>query len=206
MMTGMPDPDKELVSRMAAGRDEAFREFFDRFFPRVYRFCTRRLDDTAAEEVTQTVMVKAIRHIGSYRGEASVFTWLCQIARHEIAAHYRWRLRHQHVVAVEDNDSVRAELESLSADPELAPERLTDRRQTQDVVQLILDHLPGDYGRVLELKYMEGRSVDEIAERLATTPVAVQSMLARARRAFREQYAAVDEQLGGQAARPGVST
>lgn len=191
----MQETDEDLVRDMKAGRDPAFRRFFDRYFPRVYRFCVRRLDAASAEDVTQTVMVNAIRHIGRYRGEASLFTWLCQIARNEISAHYRRNRRHAAVTLIDDNEAVRAELESLDADPELSPERMEDRRRGQEVVQLILDYLPGDYGRVLEWKYMEGYSVEEIAERLATTPVAVQSMLARARNAFRKQYAAVADEM-----------
>lgn len=199
----MHEPDRDLVRRMTAGRDAAFREFFDHYFPRVYRFCTRRLADDAAEEVSQTVMINAIRNIAAYRGEASLFTWLCQIARHEVGAHYRRQQRHRAVVLVEDSEAVRAELESLSADPELAPDSVAEGTQGRELIQLILDHLPGDYGRVLEWKYVEGFSVDEIARRLATTPVAVQSMLARARSAFRKQYAAVDQELGDPAAAPG---
>lgn len=191
----MHDPDRDLARRMAAGRDEAFRLFFDRYFPRVYRFCSRRLDEQAAEDVSQMVMINAVRNIARYRGEASLFTWLCQIARHEVSAHYRRRQRHRDVVMVEDDPMVRSELESLSADPDLTPEGAADHRQSQELVQLILDHLPGDYGRVLELKYVEGYSVEEIAGRLATSPVAVQSMLARARNAFRAQYAAVADEV-----------
>jgi RNA polymerase sigma-70 factor, ECF subfamily len=190
-MHDMHELDRDLARRMTAGRDDAFRRFFDEYFPRVYRFCTRRVTEDAAEEVTQTVMINAVRKISRYRGEASLFTWLCQIARHEISAHYRRQSRHTEVFLVEDQEAVRAELESLAADPDLAPDRLVAHGQGQAVVQLILDHLPGDYGRVLEWKYMEGYSVDEIAGRLSTTPVAVQSTLARARRAFRQQYAAM---------------
>lgn len=195
----MHEQDRDLVARMSAGRDDAFREFFDHYFPRVYRFCTRRIAEDAAEEVTQTVMINAVRNVTRYRGEASLFTWLCQIARNEISAHYRRESRHREVMLFEDHEIVRAELESLSADPDLAPERAADRGQGKALVQLILDHLPGDYGRVLEWKYMEGYSVDEIAHRLATTPIAVQSMLARARHAFRRQYAALAGEVPGAA-------
>lgn len=191
----MHDPDRDLAKRMAAGRDEAFRLFFDRYFPRVYRFCSRRLDEQAAEDVSQTVMINAVRNIARYRGEASLFTWLCQIARHEVSAHFRRRHRQREVVLIEDDPAVQSELESLAADPGLTPEGVAERGQGQELVQLILDHLPGDYGRVLEWKYVEGYSVDEIAGRLATTPVAVQSMLARARSAFRAQHAAVADEV-----------
>lgn len=187
--------DRELAKQMTQGRDPAFREFFDRYFPRVYRFCCRRLDEQAAEEVTQTVLINAIRNIATYRGEATLFTWLCQIARNEIGAHYRRSAVHANVVAMEDSEEVRAELESLGGDPELAPDRALDQARSQEFVQLILDHLPGDYGRVLEWKYVEGYSVEEIAARLETTVIAVQSMLARARSAFRRQYEVLTQEM-----------
>src|SRR5437867_12205259 len=50
--------DRSLVERMLSGQEEAFVEFFDGHFPRLYRFAMARLnqDADAAEEVVQTVM------------------------------------------------------------------------------------------------------------------------------------------------------
>jgi len=188
----MHDEDRDLAKRMAQGSDPAFRLFFDRYFPRVYRFCCGRLDEQAAEEVTQTVLINAIRHIGSYRGEASLFTWLCRIARNEVSAHYRRRAARADELSIDDSDEVRAEVDALTADPVDDPDRALDQSRSQALVQVVLDHLPGEYGRVLEWKYVEGYSVEEIATRLAITTIAVQSMLARARGAFRAQYAAMN--------------
>ncbi len=198
----MHQDDRELAKQMVKGKDAAFRLFFDRYFPRVYRFCLRRLGEDSAEEIAQIVLVNAIRHISTYRGEASLFTWLCQIARNEISTRYRAEARHSRIVLLEDSDEARAELESLSADPALTPESVVDRHQGQAVVQLILDHLPGDYGQVLEWKYMHGYSVEEIASKLATTTIAVQSMLARARGAFRKQYEAISTEVGNFGVQP----
>ena len=55
----------------------------------------------------------------------------------------------------------------------------------------VLDRLPGRYGDALEWKYVEGRSVEEISERLGIGQTAAQSLLARARVAFREGVEAV---------------
>ncbi len=184
----MHTEDKKLAKQMKRGNDAAFRLFFDDYFPRLYRFCCRRLNDSDAEEVTQAVLADAIESIDRYRGEASLFTWLCQIARNQISSHYRQAEHRPKLVAVEDNEEVRGELESLSAEPTLAPEPLAVSAQTQEVVQLILDHLPGDYGNILEWKYIYGYSVEEIAEKLQTSATAIQSKLARAREAFRAQY------------------
>ena len=50
----------------------------------------------------------------------------------------------------------------------------------------MLDRLPARYGDVLEWKYIEGRSVEEIGQRLGVGQIAAQSQLARARVAFRD--------------------
>ena len=58
--------------------------------------------------------------------------------------------------------------------------------ETRQLVQSVLDRLPSRYGDVLEWKYIEGRSVEEIGELLGVGQIAAQSLLARARTAFRE--------------------
>jgi RNA polymerase sigma-70 factor (ECF subfamily) len=59
------------------------------------------------------------------------------------------------------------------------------------LIQATLDCLPGHYGDVLEWKYVDGLSVDEIAARLAVGPKAAESALTRARNAFREAMQAI---------------
>ncbi len=53
---------------------------------------------------------------------------------------------------------------------------------------MALDLLPGSYGEVLEWKYIYGLSVAEIGERMSTGPKAVESLLGRARKSFRQVF------------------
>ena len=64
------------------------------------------------------------------------------------------------------------------------------RRELSRVVQVTLDHLPGRYGEVLAWKYIEGTSVEEIGRRLGLGHKAAESLLTRARQAFREAFCA----------------
>ncbi len=187
--------DRALAKRVAKGDEDAFRDFFEGYYPKVFRFSARRMNDADAEEVTQQVFLAALKGLGQYRGEASLFTWLCQIARFEISARYRQAQRQPVTVAIEDDIELQADLESMFESPSQAPESMAMTEQLQSIVEVILDHLPADYGSILEWKYMEGYSVDEIARRLNTTVTAVQSKLARARDSFRSQYAAAGERL-----------
>jgi RNA polymerase sigma-70 factor (ECF subfamily) len=188
-MTSKPLSDRELVAAMLTGSETAFRTFFDIYFPRIYRFAVPRLggDAEAGKEVVQATLVKAMRNLAGFRGEAALFTWLCQICRRQVVDYLRANKRHsENVVAFEDSAELRAALESVEAPASENPAQQYDDQQTRKIVQSVLDRLPGRYGDILEWKYIEGRSVQEIGERLGVGHIAAQSLLARARTAFRE--------------------
>jgi RNA polymerase sigma-70 factor (ECF subfamily) len=186
--------DRELVQQMLAGEERAFSEFFTTYFPRVFRFALPRVNrnEDDAKDVVQATLVKAMRKLGDYRGEAAMFTWLCQICRREIANHVRSERRYSDkVVLIEDSDEVRAALESIEAPAADDPLRRCDGAELKRLVHAVLDRLPGRYGEALEWKYVEGRSVEEIGDRLGIGHTAAQSLLARARVAFRDGLEAV---------------
>ncbi|MFO1407974.1 MAG: RNA polymerase sigma factor [Steroidobacteraceae bacterium] len=181
--------DRELVRRMLVGEEPAFAEFFETYFPRVYRFALPRLgrDPDTAQDVVQATLVKAMRKLDGWRGEAALFTWLCQICRREIADHVRSeRRRADRVVLIEDSEAVRSALEAIEAPPGDDPLRRCTGEEVGRLVHAVLDRLPGRYGEALEWKYVEGRSVEEIGDRLGIGHTAAQSLLARARVAFRD--------------------
>ncbi len=174
---------------MLAGDERAFHAFFDDYFPRVYRFALPRLgrQEDAARDVVQAAMTKAIRNLKNYRGEAALFTWICQICRREIVDYVRaHRRRTDKVVLIDDSPEVRAALEAVEAPDTDNPVASLDREETARLVRSLLDRLPSRYGDVLEWKYVEGLSVEEIGAQLGIGHTAAQSMLARARVAFRE--------------------
>ena len=84
-MTKDANDDQTLVQQMLAGDERAFVTFFETYFPRVYRFALPRVDRNAdtAKDVVQATLVKAMRKLKDFRSEASLFTWVCQICRHD---------------------------------------------------------------------------------------------------------------------------
>jgi len=185
--------DRELVRRMLAGDERAFDDFFDGYFPGLYRFALTRLghDEDAAEEVAQATICRVIGKLRTYRGEAALFTWLCTFCRHEISAYCRRnKTRFRHVDLIEDSPAVRAALESGVAALD-GPATAFDRAEIGRLVQVALDQLPAHYGNALEWKYLEELSVKEIAARLGLSPKAAESLLTRAREAFRDGFAAL---------------
>lgn len=195
--------DRALVRRVLAGDQRAFRSMFDQFFPRLYRFALVRLDgdQQTAKDVVQQTFCKAIERLDTYRGEAPLYAWFCRICRNTLIDHCRRRGRESRlVVPIEDNMEVRAVMEALSAAASDEPENRARQRDVRRLVQSTLDYLPAHYGNVLEWKYIEGLSVKEIAERMEMGPKAVESLLTRARNAFREAVGAVGGAAGFPAA------
>ena len=194
-LTGMnAEDDKALVARLLKGDEAAFERFFGDYFPRLFRFALTRLrmDEDSAEDVVQTTLMKAISKLDTYRGEASLFTWLCTFCRHEVSALFRKQGRAPWTDELtEDSPEVRSALESLAFLAGDDPEVRAQRSQLARLVQVTLDHLPRHYGDALEWKYIQGLSVVEIAERLDLGSKAAESLLTRARQAFRGGFAAV---------------
>jgi RNA polymerase sigma-70 factor, ECF subfamily len=186
--------EKDQIRRMLAGDERAFTTFFENYFPRLYRFALPRVggDVDAAKEVVQGTMIKAMRSLAEYRGEAAIFTWMCQICRSQIVDYLRaHRRHHDRIVLIDDSPEMRAIFESIEAPEQTDPRHSYNRAETRQLVQTVLDRLPSRYGDVLEWKYIEGRTVEEIGALLGIGQTAAQSMLARARVAFREALEAV---------------
>jgi RNA polymerase sigma-70 factor (ECF subfamily) len=196
-MPRQQDTDKALVRRLLEGDQAALQQFFDHMFARVYRFALARLDQRkeAAEDVAQATLVRAMRRIETWRGEASLYTWICTLCRHEI---HTWREAHHEEAAVElieDDPEVRAALESLHGHAWRTAEAAVERRELATLVQRLLDHLPPHYGNALEWKYLDELPVRTIAARLGLSEKATESLLTRARVAFRDVVMSVAPQL-----------
>ncbi|MGH8197570.1 MAG: RNA polymerase sigma factor [Steroidobacteraceae bacterium] len=184
--------DRALARRILGGDEAAFRDLFDRFFPRLYRFALARVggDPDTAQDIVQQTFCNAIERLDSYRGEAALYTWFCQICRNVVMDHYRSKGRGAaRVVLLEDQPNARAILESLAAPATDQPDTGAWREQVHRIVEVTLDALPGRYGDVLEWKYLDGLSVKEIANRLDLGSKAAESLLTRARESFRDAIA-----------------
>lgn len=182
--------DRQLARHIAAGDVESFDAFFKEYFPRLFRFTLTRTNGDAdlAEEIVQATMCKVVRNMGSFRGEASLFTWLCQICRNELVSRYRSRgMDNWETVPYEDVPEIRAALESMTANTQ-GPENAGTSTELAKFVRVTMAHLPTRYSQALEMKYIQGYSVTEIGGELGISYEAAESVLSRARAAFKEGF------------------
>jgi RNA polymerase sigma-70 factor (ECF subfamily) len=184
----MEEHDRQLVGRLKAGDESGFREFFDEYFDRLYRFAMSRTRGNAdmAEEAVQRTMIRALRGLDGFRGEAALSTWMVQICRNELADLGELARRDAgRTVSFDADERVRERVEGVIADPRADPAAAPEADERSRLLREVLDGLPGRYGEVLEWKYLDEMSVEQIAKRLRGSFESTQSLLQRARVALR---------------------
>lgn len=183
--------DKALVERMLAGDETAMEAFGDLYFPALYRFARARLrgDGELARDIVQATVCKALGRLGTYRGEGPLFAWLCGCCRNEIRMYFRRRGAFPELRLDDDGLPPPATGEhGLAARATANPEAQLLHKEAGELVHETLDRLPPHYARALEWKYLDRLSVTDIARRLQLRPKAAESLLTRARTAFRKGY------------------
>jgi RNA polymerase sigma-70 factor (ECF subfamily) len=177
------EQDRRLLERCAAREPAAVREMLDVVAPVVYGFIYARVggDEAVAEDLLQETLLEAVRSSAGYRGEAALSTWMCAIAKHRLARHYRIERR---------QELARSGLRLVGEEEEVD---FSESMERHDRVIRALGRLSGTHRQVLVLKYLDEQSVEDIAGELGRSRVQVQSLLQRARDALRRE---LDEEDG----------
>jgi RNA polymerase sigma-70 factor (ECF subfamily) len=177
--------DTELVACVQGGDREAFRHLMTRSNQRLFRMARGVLnDDAEAEDAVQAAYVDAYAKLHTFRGEASVLTWLTRIVLNE--AYGRLRQRHP-TVDVEQVEVAQMEPGRIVAFPTRndEPAASAARDQIRRLLERAIDKLPEPFRLVFVMREIEECSVEETALALDLRPETVKTRLHRARRLLR---------------------
>jgi RNA polymerase sigma-70 factor (ECF subfamily) len=192
----MPALPHDAFLEALARRDRAgWGALYDAHLPEIYSFVSHLMegDRSSCEDLNQEVWLQAISSIERFdpqKGELR--DWLFGIARRRVALHFR-RLSTPNVSF--DEDSIDAADDSL-----LLPQEIMERVERRRLVRAAFIAIPLSHQHVLRQKYIDGRSVQEIAAAMTMTAKAVESRLSRARARLRTllgPYFAPTPQHGG---------
>jgi len=174
-MGGIEDPDGDLVVRMAAGDPRALRQLMDRHIGRIHAVAFRMLGNVAdAEDVTQETFLKVWNQAGKWRaGGAKLSTWLVRVAMNGATD----RLRKKPFTDITEI--------AEPVDPGRRPDQSLEDAQLTARVSTAIGKLPERQRAALVLNHYEGLGNPEIGDVLEISVDAVESLLARARRALR---------------------
>lgn len=166
----------EIVHQAQCGDTNAFGVLYERFFSPVYRYIYLRVHNAPeAEDIAQTVFLKAFQNIGHYEQRGNPFlAYLFASARHAIIDQYR-------KIKPEPLEEVKAELASGVS----VHENIQVREEFDHVIKS-LARLSDDQQVVLSLRFIEEWAVDEVAQHLGKTPEAVRQIQSRGLRRLRE--------------------
>ena len=164
--------ETDLVARLKAGDEDAAHEFFDRYAARIRRFIANSLGAAAdeADDILQETFIALADALPFFRGDSSLFTFACAIAHRKVLSLIRTNARRARLMRGA-SIAEHAGLRDTGADREF---------------NRALAELRPEYREVLLLKYVEEIGVSEIALILRISEHAVESRLARARKALRK--------------------
>src|SRR5438477_2456387 len=168
--------ERRLRAAVLAGDEAAWQSWYDAATPGLRAYVHWRcagLPDLA-DEVVQETWLTAVRRVRTFRPEAGPFAgWLCGIAANLIRNRLRRYRRERQIGFVPTANA-------------------GGSHDKAEVVARALAELPPHYEQVLRAKYLDGLSVRAIADQSGDSPKAVESLLTRARQAFREAYQAAE--------------
>ncbi|MGN6107802.1 MAG: RNA polymerase sigma factor [Kofleriaceae bacterium] len=190
-------PGADLVAARTGDRG-AIARFYDAHVDGLYTFVYYRVgrDAALAEDVVQETFAVALSRQADYDpARGSVASWLTVLSRNVIRDHLRAHQRADQLATTWDRiDATLAQIFASMAERPL-PGEVLERAETRDLVHMAVANLPDQYRTALTRKYVDGESLETLAGELGISVDAAKSLLARARRAFRDTFATLSANL-----------
>lgn len=163
-----------------------FKAIHDQFRPRVLRYVARLVGDADAEDVTQSVMLKAAEGLERFRGDAAISTWIYRIATNAATD----KLRGRRIETISDAE-LESEDDEVPAAARIASlESSAIREEMRACIAEFVARLPENYRAVMILSELEGFRNEEIADILGLSLDTVKIRLHRAREKLRKDLQA----------------
>lgn len=180
--------DSQLMARVAAGDQQAFRTLFERHGERVFRYAHRLINEVSkAEEVTNDVMLEVWKNASRFEGRSRVSTWIIGIARN--VALNAVRGKRLPTVAI---DQVAEPIDhATDRDPVSAEQQ---RAGISQLLRQALRDLSVEHRDVVELTFFHGFSYPEIAQIVGCPENTVKTRMFHAKRKLRRALGGGDLQ------------
>jgi len=176
--------DNALIRKTLAGDRTAFQALYTQYRPRMFwiAYCAVG-NPILAEDVLVEAFHRAYMHLRTFDPTRGNFgTWLATITRNEsrrLAQQRRWRLEEDSLERVREDGAD-------PPSPAPSPEDLAIHNETQCRLWEAVEHLPSEQRDAIILRYREGLSYEEAAQRLGCAPQTIGTRLQRAFKRLRQ--------------------
>jgi RNA polymerase sigma-70 factor (ECF subfamily) len=187
-----PISDADIVQGIAAGDRHAFERLMRRYNRPLYRTARSILrDDAEAQDALQEAYLLAFRHIGKFRGESSLSTWLTRIVVNSAIARSRKISRRAEIIEIgaEPDWDKNMTDESMHCQASQQPEQTMERAELRRIIEKRIDDLPEAFRMVFMLRAVEEMSVEDTAACLSIPEATVRTRYFRAKGLLRESLA-----------------
>ena len=170
----LEDAEERLLVEAAQSDPAKFAGLYDIHFERIYAFIARRVRDRdRAEDLTSEVFHKALANLKSYEWRGAPFAaWLFRIAANALSDYFKRAAR---------------EPDHAENSPEASGEPEQEAAEVQARLIRLVDKLPAEQRRVVFERFVEQRSIREIARQLGKSEGAVKQLQFRALEKLRSQ-------------------
>ena len=180
--------DRQLVTRAQHGDKQAFGLLVDKYQRKLARLLSRFIRDPAeVEDVTQEAFIKAYRALPAFRGDSAFYTWLYRIGINT-AKNYLMAMGRRAPTSTEVEAE---EAEGFEEGEQLrdinTPESLLLSNEIAQTVNATIERLPEELRTAIQLREIEGKSYEDIAQVMNCPIGTVRSRIFRAREAIAEQ-------------------
>lgn len=162
--------ENELICLAQNGNKEAFQDLIRFYYPYVSKFIHTivKNDEATCEDLTQETFLKLIRSIERFDryGKAQFSTYVITIAKRTCFDYFR---KNRHIeVDIEEQWEL--------ADPQDIQHQIEKMSDVQKAMEL-LDTLPDEQAIAIRMKYIESKTLDEIAQELSSQPKTIKSRI-----------------------------
>ena len=183
--------DEELMARIVAREEEAFRVLVERHQDRVYGTVVRMMGGVGpeVEEVAQDIFLRVWRSAATYRPEGKFVTWLMTVTRNQIFTRAGQRKRRKEIDGDEPLDPETGEslLESLPDLSGQVPSDTLSFKELEKAVDKACAELPDNQRLVVHLRQYEGMEFEEIGKVTGMSLTAVKALMFRARESLKKK-------------------
>lgn len=173
--------DDVLVKKAIGGNEKAYKKLVDKYERALYFHILKMIKDKEqVEDLVQETFVKAFDNLNTYSTNYAFSTWLYRIATNHTIDY----LRKKKLKTLSIDEPMRTkdgEMEMQLPDESAGTDRNIIRKQRQKIVQNAIDNLPEKYRKVIQLRHMEEKSYNEIADILDLPLGTVKAHIFRAR-------------------------
>ncbi len=179
----------EIAEGLQRGNRDAWLSLYELYAEKLWCNIARLMahDPVCVADVVQETLLSAARSAKNFNPRrGSLWTWLWAIAKRQVALHYRKRSSKAIIARAQQWwNLLDGQASGWIEGREKPPTEVLESAELATLVRYTLAELSSEYQRLLMAKYVDGLTIEDIAEETDGSSVAIRSKLARARKAFR---------------------